>query len=933
MRRGFMGCGMLWMRSAPKMQIGRFIFLIPFFLLHPSCVILAQNISGIINTYQRVVAIDTCFNAATVVSEQGFAIGDRVLILQMKGATIDTSNSPNYGAIQSLNGAGQFEIATIFSMPNLTTIRFRDKLLNNYDAGNGDVQLVRIPQYTDVTVVDTLRPKPWDPNTGTGGVLILEASGTLTLRAQVDASYCGFWGGGAANSRIGDSVIDYLFDGMWGEGGYKGEGIASKIGLYYDPFIAAGRGAPANGGGGGNAENSGGGGGANVGNGGRGGDQTNAPEYGRFANGGEPGSSLPYTSLPRIFMGGGGGGGHQNDHYGSDGGYGGGIVILRAPTIISAFDTIQANGGSPGANFGLAPWLSRSDGAGGGGAGGSIIIITDSIFLPNHTEGAIWLQLIGGDGGSVDADNSPYGFGPGGGGGAGMYARIGNGWGVWWTETYGGKAGQLTNCTDPTISNTSYGASNGTTAGESPNRELPESTIPYIYPAALSHSFTICSDDTSALSASGGDSYLWSPSVGLNNPTIANPRASPSTTTVYTVAITKGNCNFADTVHVEVLPQPLATFDGPTNVCSGSTHIYSISQQTNTTYIWTITGGTPTSGTGDSIQVIWNTSGMQTISLQASNGLCSATSSQQISVAAPIVPVITATSIVIANPGDQSTLSVTGNYAGYLWSTGETAPSITVTVPGVFSVTVTDANGCTGADSIEIESPAGLPSIELALGTIQGRPGDHVMLPVTIIRSQNILGAVITDFSYTIHFNKSLLAPLDPNVTSVFTGNERSVTKHGTISNQLSTNTLDNIEFIAALGDATATDISFDTVIWSSGKQIETTLDNGHFTLLGVCPAGGNRLFTDSTQISLNVPRPNPVHDLAAIDYSLVEPGETNFTVVDLLGRTMMTLASGAASAGNYHATLDASKLPNGVYTLVLRTPSQIFTAQMEVYH
>jgi hypothetical protein len=921
------------MRSDLKMQIRRLIFLIPIFILHPSCFILAQNISGIINTYQRVVAIDTCLNTATVASEQGFAVGDRVMIIQMKGATIDTSNTPSYGTVQSLNGAGEFEIATVLSMPDLITIRFRDKLLNNYDAEHGAVQLVRIPQYTDVIVVDTLRPKPWDPNTGTGGVLILEASGTLTLRAQVDASYCGFWGGGAANSRIGDSVTDYLFDGMWGEGGYKGEGIALQTGLYYNPFIAAGRGAAANSGGGGNAENSGGGGGANIGNGGRGGDQTNAPEYGRFANGGEPGLSILYTSPPRIFMGGGGGGGHQNDHYGSEGGYGGGIIILRAPTIISAFDTIQANGGSPGTNFGLAPWLSRSDGAGGGGAGGSIIINTDSIFLPNHSEGAIWLQLMGGDGGSVDAENSPYGFGPGGGGGAGMYARIGNGWGVWWTETNGGKAGQVTNCTDLTINNTSYGASNGTSAGESPNREIPESTTPYNYPAASTHALTLCAGDTSTLSASGGDSYQWSPAAGLSDPTAANPVSSLSTTTVYTVQMTKGSCTFVDTVHVEVLAQPLATFAGPTNVCSGITQTYSISQQANTTYKWTVTGGTPDSATGDSIQVTWNNSGPQTISLQASNGQCSAASSQQIIVAAPIVPVIMATSMVIANPGDQSTLSITGNYSGYLWSTGETAPSITVTAPGVYSVTVTDVNGCTGTDSIEIESPSGLPSIELALGTIQGRPGDHVMLPVTIIRSQNILGAAITDFTYTVHFNKSLLAPLDPNVTSTFTGNERSVTKHGTISNQLSTNTLDEIELIVALGDATATDISFDTVIWSSGKQIETTLDNGHFTLLGVCPAGGNRLFTDSTQISLNVPRPNPVHDLAAIDYSLVEPGETDFTVIDLLGRTVMTLASGAASAGNYHATLDATKLPNGVYTLVLRTPDQIFTAQMEVYH
>ena len=360
-------------------------FLVVFFILQTSHFILsakAQTISGIINNYAHVIAIDTCLNTATVASTTGFNVGDSVLIIQMKGAIIDTTNTANYGTILSLNGAGQFEIASILSMPDLVTIRFSNKLLNIYDIKDGAVQLVRIPQYTNVTVVDTLRPKAWDPNTGTGGVLALEATGTLTLDAQLDASGLGFWGGGAANGGGGDSVTDYIFDGFFGplggEGGYKGEGIASDVGLYYNPYNAAGRGAPANGGGGGNAHNAGGGGGGNGDLGGLGGDQTDAQGFGRFANGGEPGKSLLPQTQPRLFMGGGGGGGQQNDHLGTDGGNGGGIIIIRAPIVISAFDTIQSNGLSPNGN-------STSDGAGGGGAGGAIFIDVDSIFFANHT--------------------------------------------------------------------------------------------------------------------------------------------------------------------------------------------------------------------------------------------------------------------------------------------------------------------------------------------------------------------------------------------------------------------------------------------------------------------------------------------------------------------------------------------------------------------
>ncbi len=48
--------------------------------------------------------------------------------------------------------------------------------------------------------------------------------------------------------------------------------------------------------------------------------------------------------------------------------------------------------------------------------------------------------------------------------------------------------------------------------------------------------------------------------------------------------------------------------------------------------------------------------------------------------------------------GDATTLSV-GDYDTYLWSTGETTPTIRVTRPGYYTVIVTDANGCSGTSN------------------------------------------------------------------------------------------------------------------------------------------------------------------------------------------------------------------------------------------
>ncbi len=626
-------------------------------------------------------------------------------------------------------------------------------------------------------------------------------------------------------------------------------------------------------------------------------------------------------------MGGGGGGGHENDNQGTSGGNGGGIIILHAHSIVAGTDTIQANGGSPESNGGID--TAYSDGAGGGGAGGTILLDADSNFAGNF-----WLLEIGGDGGSVNAESTPYSFGPGGGGGGGVYSSqsgAGASGAVFWSDASFGKAGRVTNCTNIPPDST-YGASDGT---RDVNRLLtvPESNTPYIYPAALNRSLSVCAGDSVSMSATGGDSYLWSPNTAMSNPSSASPMVAPDSTTDYTVQITRGNCVFTDTVNVKVLPQPLATFTGSLSTCSGSTEEYSIPSQPGNSYIWHVSGGTPASGAGDSISVTWDNAGTQTISLVATNGQCSDSATQSVTVAPPISPVIDATNLVLANVGDTSLLSLPVPYVSYIWSTGAASSTISVDSAGMYSVTVIDANGCSGTDSIEIDNPATLPFIELGLPDISAKPGDHVILPINIIASQNLGAARATDFTYTIHYDQSLLEPEDPATSSTFNNGQRYVTKHGTIANQLTNNTLDQIEFIAALGDATQTTISIDTVIWSSGKPIVTKLDSGNFTLLGVCPAGGNRLFETNGAVSINGVHPNPISGIAVADYSLAEPGVTTLEVLDMLGRTVLTIASGDAKPGDYHAAFDASAVPDGMYNLVLRTPTQVFTQQMEVYH
>ena len=65
---------------------------------------------------------------------------------------------------------------------------------------------------------------------------------------------------------------------------------------------------------------------------------------------------------------------------------------------------------------------------------------------------------------------------------------------------------------------------------------------------------TIVGGTSTGLTSSGGVSYSWSPTTGLDDPSISNPTATPTSTTTYTVTVTDANgCqNTADlTVTVE----------------------------------------------------------------------------------------------------------------------------------------------------------------------------------------------------------------------------------------------------------------------------------------------------------------------------------------------------------------------------------------------
>ncbi|MEP7340906.1 MAG: DUF11 domain-containing protein, partial [Acidobacteriota bacterium] len=392
------------------------------------------------------------------------AAGDLIMIIQMSGASIDTSNTSSYGLVTNLNNAGRHEFVTVNKVQgNTITINPPCGGLRFSYTASGKVQVIRVPQYTQMTINSgaSLTAPAWN---GTfGGIVVVDVQNNAIINGNIDVSSLGFRGGALSGAGGGGLRTDYVTN-QQDFGAEKGEGI---VGFQADYDLAGGRygrGAAANAGGGGTAHNTAGGGGANGSNGkawtgqgvmdgtttgaaawaldpgyiangnaltdssggGRGGysyavNNANALTQGpgnaawggdnRREVGGLGGRPVAQDTTGRIFFGGGGGAGAQNNDSGGAGGRGGGLIYIIADSVTGT-GTLVANG----ANGGNTRNENR-DGAGGAGAGGTIVVAAKTSLT-----GSLSAQANGGMGGNQAPPIAPFdpeseGIGGGGGGG------------------------------------------------------------------------------------------------------------------------------------------------------------------------------------------------------------------------------------------------------------------------------------------------------------------------------------------------------------------------------------------------------------------------------------------------------------------------------------------------------------------------------------
>lgn len=206
---------------------------------------------------------------------------------------------------------------------------------------------------------------------------------------------------------------------------------------------------------------------------------------------------------------------------------------------------------------------------------------------------------------------------------------------------------------------------------------------------------TICQGDSAQLYATvtgAGPNYSfdWKPLLGITQPTIINPKASPPHAVHYFVVATSDGCESeADTILVSVNPVPIVNAGPVRNICRGDSVLLPAHVQVGQTnsFQWT-----PSAGLNDPtlLQPMASPQTTTTYTLRAFTGICPSLPSDILVIVHDVPAPNAGSDTILCSNADS--LIMQGAF------TGGTAPYVTTWYPS------------TGLDATTIPNPKGLPN-------------------------------------------------------------------------------------------------------------------------------------------------------------------------------------------------------------------------------
>ncbi|WP_420388274.1 PKD domain-containing protein [Roseivirga sp.] len=426
----------------------------------------------------------------------------------------------------------------------------------------------------------------------------------------------------------------------------------------------------------------------------------------------------------------------------------------------------------------------------------------------------------------------------------------------------------------------------------------------------------------------GGYTYAWS--NGETTEDLAGVTAGN-----YTVTVTDANgCTASVTATVNE-PAPLTLSSSKVDVlcngdATGSIDLTVSGGTVGYTYSWS---------NGATTQDISNlVAGTYTVTVTDANG-CTANTSVTINEPTALNLTTNASNVSCQGNGDGSIdLNVTGGSGAYtyFWNTGATGQDLSGLSPGTYSVTVTDANGCTETTSVVITQPAAL-SLTVATSnvlcngdasgaidlTVAGGTGPYTYSWSNGETTQDLTGLVVNTYTVTV---------TDANGC---TANTSAMISQPTALS-LTTSKTD----VLCNGDATGSiDLSVSggtvgyTYLWSNGST-DQDLNNVLAGTYSVTVTDANGC-TETTSVTINEP-PALVINTSQVDVNC--KGESNgsidLTVTGGNGAYTYTWSNGettedltSLAAGNYTITVTDENNCSATATITISEPPTLMTA------
>ncbi len=454
----------------------------------------------------------------------------------------------------------------------------------------------------------------------------------------------------------------------------------------------------------------------------------------------------------------------------------------------------------------------------------------------------------------------------------------------------------------------------------------------------------ICIGDSVLLNATSiaATNYNWTPNASLNNPNIANPTASPSATTTYTVAVTDINgCVGMDSVTVVVNPLPNITAGVDTIICAAQS--VQLNAQGGVSYNWM-----PNVSIDDPILANPTVNPLVTTTYTVEgtdvNG-CKNIDSAVITVNP--LPIVNVTSDTIVCLGDTIQITATGGLT-YLWTSGTNISNVNIPDPfffptdtSIYSVQVTDINGCQSSGSFQINvipTPAIQASNDtsICLGqTVQlNATGGQVYTwtPSAGLSNDGIADPFATPLMSTVYtvlgVDNDGCFSYDSTYIEVFQTTQPTIVVSGDslMATGVTNPTgfrwfLDGVPIFGANNALLIATVSGEYIV-------EVTDSNG--CAVNSMPYDHIHTNTNTIQLTDLAIQPNPAYDYVDIKFTMPRTTSLRVIVRDVVGRVMYEEQHSTYS-GIYDNRLDLSRFGSGMYVVQLVVDGQVRSEKLVV--